>query len=93
MIAEKKDDKLVLNGVFCTEEIEEDFNKIARDLKEVSAWYHVNGIAGGEVDHDEWEVKISQMNEIVAKQGEIWALYAGLADMMMEQVKKSDNPD
>lgn len=93
MIAQNEDEKIVLRGITCTEEIEEDFNKIAQHLKQISAWYHINAIEGEEIDQDEWESKLKDLQEIVDTQGQICALYDGLNDMMMDQINKFKQQD
>ena len=88
MIAENQESNSFESSVFCTEEMEEEFNRIAHDLKSISAWFHMHGLEGEEVPQQEWQKRISHLGNIATAQGKICEFYEGLSNAMIQDAKE-----
>jgi hypothetical protein len=79
--------KVIKRGVICTEEMSEDFEKIASSLKEMSAWFWIMALAGEEICQDQWDQNIKELEEISATQGEMSAMFDKLGKSMAQYGK------
>ena len=80
--------KIVTRGVYCTDEIEADFEKIASRLKHISQWFYINAMEGEEIDQDIWEEHIEELTDISSTQSEVSNMFDQLGKSMVLEIKK-----